>query len=139
MDKHTKAQRSYNMSRVKAKNTKPEMIMFGILQENGFRFEKHVDLVGKPDICFTQAKVLIFINGEFWHGKNFDLEKDSYSEFWLNKIRTNILRDNRNQRILRSRGWHVMNIWGRYITRNPDKAFARIVRLLNKHNGRHGH
>lgn len=121
------------MSQVKSKNTKPELIIFKLLKDNGLNYKKHYKILGKPDVCFPKNKVLIFINGEFWHGKNFNKEGKSYSDFWYRKIGNNIKRDKRIQKQLRSRGWHILNLWGRDIMKNPEGSISKILRFINKH------
>lgn len=132
MDVHTKAQRSYNMSRIKSENTKPELVMFKMLEREECEFEKHYPIAGKPDIVFPDCKVAIFIDGEFWHGKDFKLTKRTMSPFWLKKIGDNIKRDRRNTRVLRSEGWHVIHFWGRHVTKNPEKSFRRVINFVDR-------
>lgn len=131
MDVHSKAQRSFNMSQIKSKSTKPERVMFEMLERDGLEFETHYPIAGKPDIVFPYCKVVVFIDGESWHGKNYINTKDSMSPFWSNKIGENIKRDRKNDRILRSECWRVMHIWGKYIIKNPEKALMRIIRFVN--------
>lgn len=132
MDVHTKEQRSYNMSRVESRNTKPEKLMFSMLLKFGYKFRKHHSIVGKPDIVFLKNKVAVFIDGEFWHGKNFSLLKDKLTPFWIRKIGGNRTRDRKSDRALRLAGWHVMHLWGRKIIRHPEASFGRITRFLDK-------
>lgn len=137
MDVHTKEQRSYNMSRVKSKNTRPEIILFSKLIKAGLKFYKHHNLPGKPDIAFPKYKVVVFIDGEFWHGKDFNEWKDKLTAFWYKKILWNIRRDRKNSRLLRKRGWHVRHLWGREIVKNPNKSVEKIKRFIrkNRNNG----
>ena len=130
MDKHTPEQRSYNMSQVKSKNTKPELLMFSLLEREGYTFEKHYSIAGKPDIAFPEYKVAVFIDGEFWHGKDYLKLKETLSEFWIKKIGSNIKRDRRNMRQLRKEGWHILHFWDKQIIRNPEKSLKRIIRFL---------
>lgn len=133
MDVHTKEQRSYNMSRVRSKNTLPEKLIFKALKERGIKFVKHNKrLPGKPDISFPDKKTAVFINGEFWHGKNFQTLKRQLSPFWKEKIGRNLSRDRRNQRLLNSMNWHVINLWGKKIVKSPESALRRILRFLDK-------
>lgn len=71
MDRLTPEQRSFNMSRIRSKNTKPELFIFAELEKLGITFKKHYSLPGKPDIVFVKDKIAFFIDGEFWHGKYF--------------------------------------------------------------------
>lgn len=138
MDVHTKEQRSYNMSRVKSKNTKPEKIMFSLLQKADLKFKRHYNVLGKPDIVFPNHKLAVFINGEFWHGKNYKSLKSTIPKFWVKKIGQNIKRDKLVQRKLRKDSWHILNFWGRSVVRNPEKSIKRIMRYLEKLNVRGG-
>lgn len=130
MDRHTPAQRSFNMSQVKSKNTKPELIMFALLDEEGIKFEKHSLIIGKPDIVIPEFKLAIFIDGEFWHGKDFNNLKETLLPFWREKISGNIKRDRKVTRILRSEGWHIMRFWDKKVIRHPKRSIQRIKRFL---------
>lgn len=114
-DVHSKQVRSYNMSMIRSKNTKPEMIVRRYLFSSGFRYRVNVQgIKGKPDIVFTKYRIVIFINGCFWHGhpncKIFVLPKTN-TEWWKSKIETTRKRDEKNQQLLKAEGWHVIVIW----------------------------
>jgi len=114
-DVHVKATRSYNMSRIKGKDTKPEMVVRRFLFANGFRYRLHVKkLPGKPDIVLPKYKTVIFINGCFWHGhegcKYFVVPK-TRTEWWLEKIEKTIENDKIKQQELINLGWHIIAIW----------------------------
>jgi DNA mismatch endonuclease (patch repair protein) len=130
MDVHTKEQRSFNMSQVKSKNTKPEILMFSLLNEAGYKFKKHYSVIGKPDIAFPQYKVAIFIDGEFWHGRNFIQNKKALSPFWVKKIGDNLKRDRKNTRELRVAGWQVLHLWDKSIIKNPEQSLEKVVKFL---------
>lgn len=134
MDIKTREQRSYNMSRVKSKNTKPERIMFELLRKYGYKFKKHYPVLGKPDIAFPKYKVVVFINGEFWHGKNYKSLKKTIPDFWVKKIGQNIKRDKFIQRKLRRGGWYIINFWSRSILRRPEQSLKRLLHFLGKMN-----
>jgi len=86
------------MSRIKGKDTRPEMKVRSALHKKGLRFRKHVkDLPGKPDIVFPKDKVAVFIDGDFWHGYRFPAWEDKVSDFWKKKITGNRKRDARNR------------------------------------------
>ena len=115
MDVHDKKTRSYNMSRIKGKNTKPEEIVRKYLFSKGFRYRKNdKKLPGTPDIVLPKYKTVIFVNGCFWHGhkdcRYFVIPKTN-TDFWLNKINTNIERDKRKQEALKELGWNVIVVW----------------------------
>lgn len=132
MDVHTKEQRSYNMSRVKSKNTKPELLIFSLLEEAGYQFEKHYAIAGKPDIAFPEHKVAVFVDGEFWHGKDYKQIRNSLAPFWVEKIGENLKRDGRNMRKLRAEGWHVLHLWDKKVVKNPKQSLRRITRFLER-------
>lgn len=132
MDKISKERRSYNMSRVRSKNTRPEIILFKLLRKSGIKFKKHYKVTGRPDAAIPEKKIAVFIDGEFWHGKNFTEWKDDVSEFWKNKIGGNIKRDRKNCRILKKDGWKIVRLWGRAFVRNPGVALLRIERLISE-------
>jgi len=132
MDIKTKKQRSYNMSRIRSKNTKPELMMFKIMGEHGIKFKKHYKISGRPDIVLLRQKIAVFINGEFWHGKGYDSFRDTLSEFWKDKIGKNILRDKKVQRKLRYDGWKIINFWGRDVVKHPEASFKRLKKFILK-------
>lgn len=129
-DRLTKQQRSLNMSRIGSKNTKPEIIMFFLIKKTCYKFKKHYKILGKPDIVFPEYKVAVFINGEFWHGKDYKFIKNKISKFWVDKIGRNIARDRFVQRTLRKNGWRVINFWGKSVIRNPEKSLIRLLKFL---------
>ncbi len=132
MDVHTKKQRSYNMSQVRSKNTKPELMIFDLLKDKGCTFKKHYDVAGKPDVAFPDCKVAVFIDGEFWHGKNFKNIKEKLPPFWVKKIGDNIKRDRRNSRKLRSQGWHVLRVWDKKIIKKPQLVAKHIIKFVER-------
>jgi DNA mismatch endonuclease (patch repair protein) len=114
-DVHDKKTRSYNMSRIRATNTKPELLVRRFLHANGFRYKLHdKTLPGKPDIVLPKYKTVIFIHGCFWHGhsncKYFVVPK-TRTEWWLNKINTNKANDNKAVKALKKDGWKILHIW----------------------------
>lgn len=130
MDRHTPQQRSYNMSRVRSKNTLPERIIFKKLKEHKIRFRKHYSLPGKPDVAILKKRIVVFIDGEFWHGRRFKEWKDDLSTFWFKKIGDNIKRDRKNFRELRKIGWKVIRLWDKDIIKNPDREVRKILRAI---------
>ncbi len=114
-DVHSKAVRSYNMSHIRSKNTKPEITVRKFLHNKGFRYRLHVkNLPGKPDIVLPKYKTVIFIHGCFWHGhegcKKFVVPKTK-SEWWMEKIQRNRERDVSHEKNLALIGWKVIIIW----------------------------
>jgi len=113
-DVHDKATRSYNMSRIKGRDTKPEMIVRRFLHANGFRYRLHVkDLPGKPDIVLPKYRTVIFMHGCFWHGhegcKYFKLP-GTRTEWWREKIEKNRQNDKKAAKNLQKENWAVIVI-----------------------------
>ena len=134
MDVHDKATRSFNMSRILSRNTKPELRLRQVLWAGGLRgYRLHKKLPGKPDIVYSRAKVAIFIDGCFWHGcpKCGDGRAPvTNTSYWDAKRLGNQERDKRRTRELRSMGWRVLRLWEHEVTKNPDRCVARIARLM---------
>ena len=114
-DVHDKETRSYNMSRIKGKNTKPEEMVRKYLFSQGFRYRKNdTHLPGKPDIVLPKYKTVIFVNGCFWHkheGCKYFVWPQSNKQFWEAKIRGTVERDIRNKASLEGLGWRVITVW----------------------------
>ena len=114
-DVHEPEVRSYNMSRIRSKDTKPEMLVRKFLFKNGFRYRLHVkDLPGKPDIVLPKYKTVIFVNGCFWHyhkGCRYFVLPKTRSEWWLEKVKATAARDKRAEIELQVSGWKVILIW----------------------------
>jgi DNA mismatch endonuclease, patch repair protein len=114
-DVHDKQTRSYNMSRIKGKNTKPEMLVRKFLHANGYRYKLHdKKLPGKPDLVLPKYKTVIFIHGCFWHGhkncKYFTIPK-TRTQWWTDKINTNKANDAKAVKALKKDGWKTIAIW----------------------------
>ncbi|MBU8882315.1 very short patch repair endonuclease [Kaistella sp. DKR-2] len=114
-DRHTEEQRSYNMSRIKGANTKPEILLRKRLFAEGFRYRiNDKKLPGKPDIVLKKYRTVIFVNGCFWHGHQnckYFVIPNTRTEFWMNKINGNIDRDLKNEEALIKLGWKVITVW----------------------------
>jgi len=115
MDVHSQEVRSYNMSRIKGKDTKPEILVRKYLFGKGLRYKLHdKNLLGKPDLVFPKYKKVIFIHGCFWHGhegcKYFVIPK-TRTEWWLHKINRNKERDMESLQKLKNEGWEVILVW----------------------------
>lgn len=125
--------RSALMSRIKSRDTGPERIIAGMLSARGFTWEGHPsDLPGRPDFVFRDAKLAVFVDGDFWHGWRFSAWKDKLSEKWECKIETNRRNDARNNRRLRRLGWKVIRIWEHQIEISISKCINRIMVGLDK-------
>ncbi len=115
VDTISEERRSWNMSRIRSKNTKPELVVRSLLHQMGFRFRLHVkDLPGKPDIVLPKYKTAVFVHGCFWHRhkdcKNSTVPK-SRTEWWLEKLDGNVMRDKKAQGNLKVLGWKTIVIW----------------------------
>ncbi|MBL0306387.1 MAG: DNA mismatch endonuclease Vsr [Chitinophagaceae bacterium] len=114
-DVHSKKVRSYNMSRIRSGNTKPEMLVRKFLHANGYRYKLHdKTLPGKPDIVLPKYKTIIFIHGCFWHGHTnckYYVVPKTVTQWWLNKINTNKANDARAAKALKKEGWKIITVW----------------------------
>ena len=135
MDVHDKKTRSYNMSCIKGKNTKPEEIVRKYLFSLGFRYRKNDKrLPGTPDIVLPKYRTVIFVNGCFWHGhqgcRYFVVPKTN-TEFWMNKIDANRAKDQKKISELEAMGWRVIVIWECELKQGKqDDTLRRIVKML---------
>lgn len=122
----TPEQIHYNMSRIRSKDTKIELILRKELWSRGIRYRKNVKAIeGKPDIAFIGKKVAVFCDSEFWHGYNWDERKNDLKknkEFWIAKIERNMERDAEVNRILKEQGWTVLRFWGNQIKKNLSEC-----------------
>lgn len=134
-DVHSPEIRSYNMSRIRGKDTKPEITVRKFLHSKGFRFRLHKkDLPGKPDIVLSKYKTVIFIHGCFWHGhkncKYFVVPK-TRTKWWLNKIERNKQLDSENLLKLKGAGWKVFTIFECKLKPNlRAKTLENLVKRL---------
>lgn len=137
MDRLTPEARSRLMSRIRGKDTKPEMVVRSYLYARGLRYRLHDrSLPGKPDLVFKSRKTVVFVHGCFWHGhkgcKKARIPK-TREEFWRAKIEGNAARDRRSIRKLRSLGWHVHIVWECQIS---EKRLGRLCRQILGEGGR---
>ena len=128
----TKEQRRKNMQHIKSKDTKIEVLLRKALWDRGYRYRKNYkELPGKPDIVLTKYRIAIFCDSEFFHGKDWEelkhrLENSNNSEFWIDKIYSNILRDEEINKKLEFLGWTVIRFWGKDIKKDIDGC-VRII------------
>lgn len=123
------------MKAVKSKDSAIELLLRKALWKNGYRYKKNdKSIYGCPDISFNKLKVAIFVDSEFWHGKDWLNLKDSFKsnkEFWIKKIEGNIKRDKDVNQFLISKDWIVVRIWGREILTNLTSCLKRIEYIIN--------
>ena len=132
-DVHDIATRSYNMSQIKSKDTKPEMLVRKYLHANGIRYRLHnSNLPGKPDLTLRKYHTVIFVNGCFWHGhkgcKYFVLPK-TRTEWWQDKVEETIKRDRTAIRNLKELGWKPIIIWECEL--KPAKRNASLANIIS--------
>lgn len=137
-DVHEPEVRSYNMSQIRGKDTKPEMLVRKFLFAHGFRYRLHdKKLPGKPDIVLPRYKTVFFVHGCFWHGhegcKYFVIPK-TRTEWWLNKITGNKNKDTESINTLKEKGWKVITIWECEL--KPDKREQKLKSLLREFQNR---
>jgi len=135
MDTLSKERRSWNMSRIRSRDTGPERAVRSILHGLGYRFRLcRKDLPGRPDIVLPRYKSVVFVHGCFWHrhpGCNDASTPKSRVEFWMDKFDANVKRDRKVRKELRSLGWKVNVVWACEV-KQPDKLTRRLQRLLPK-------
>ncbi len=133
-DVHDKKTRSYNMSRIRAKNTKPELLVRKFLHAQGFRYSLYnKKLPGKPDIVLPKYKTIIFIHGCFWHGhkdcKYFVVPK-TRTQWWLKKIAANKANDEKAVKALKKDGWKIITVWECNL--KPGKAEKTLQKIFSR-------
>ena len=128
----TKEQRHKNMKNIRGKDTRIEVILRKALWNKGYRYRKNYKkLPGSPDIALTKYKIAIFCDGEFFHGKDWEvlkprLEQGKNPEYWVKKIQRNIDRDDEKDKELLFQGWTVIHFWGKDIITNTDEC-VRVI------------
>jgi DNA mismatch endonuclease, patch repair protein len=133
-DVHEPETRSYNMSQISGKDTKPEMIVRKFLHANGFRYRLHVkDLPGKPDLVLPKYNSVIFVHGCFWHaheGCKFFKIPQTRTEWWREKLFGNKLRDEKRISELKDIGWNVIAVWECEL--KPEKKEKTLIRIVEE-------
>jgi DNA mismatch endonuclease (patch repair protein) len=131
VDVHTPAQRSFNMSRIKGRDTKPEILVRSLLHRAGFRFRKNLSkLAGKPDLVLPKYNTAIFVHGCYWHrhcGCRYATVPSTNAEFWLEKFRGTVVRDDANQRSLTDVGWRVLTVWECELKHNAVNTLEKLI------------
>lgn len=131
------------MSAVKAKDTAPELALRKALFSRGFRYRLHdKKLPGKPDIVFVSRKLALFIDGDYWHGRQWkkrgfasleeQMKRVNNAAYWIKKIKGNIERDKKYNRELKKQGWRVIRIWESDLKKRGEKEVERVVTVLEE-------
>ena len=122
------------MSKVRLKRGTAETMFAKSLWHSGIRYRcNYKKLPGSPDIAITKYHIAIFIDGEFWHGKDWEKRKQrlkSNREYWIEKIEENIARDQRNDFELRAMGWYVVHFWEKDVKQNVNRCVSVIIQLI---------
>ena len=138
MDIISEERRSWNMSRIKGKDTKPELVVRSILHKMGYRFRLHrKDLPGTPDIVLPKYKTVIFLHGCFWHrhkGCKYAYTPKSRVKFWKDKFAETVKRDKQHLKQLKENGWEVFIVW-ECETKNMNKLKKIINKISQEING----
>ena len=128
-DIFTPEKRSWVMSRIRSRDTKIEKTMMSLLRKNKIHYRRFPKLFGSPDFV-VEKKILVFCDGDFWHGYKYDKKKKPPKKFWREKIERNMARDRKVTGKLRRDGWSVVRLWEHDIEKSPEKCVGKIRRLL---------
>lgn len=124
------------MSNVKLKNGDAEQLLAKRLWHLGYRYRKNDKrLPGSPDIAILKHKIAVFVDGEFWHGKDWEIRKGRLQrnrEYWIEKIEENMARDVRVDEELRHRGWVPVRFWAKDALKNTGSCIEQILQLINE-------
>ena len=135
---YTTAQRSYNMSRIRSKGTKPEILLKKALWQAGIRYKTpKKPLHGKPDISLKKYKLVIFVDGAFWHGYDWENRKNaihSNREFWIAKIERNMQRDREVNAYYQSKGWTVLRFWDFEVKESLGTCLSQVLSFFDLYN-----
>ena len=133
MDTLSPERRSWNMSRIRNRDTKPEILVRSLLHGMGYRYRLHRrDLPGRPDIVLPRYKTAVLVHGCFWHrheGCRYAYSPKTRADFWMAKFRDNVERDQRQREELRNLGWRIVTIW-ECETRDQERLQERVVQRL---------
>jgi len=136
MDKLNKEQRRKNMQAVRSSGSQIEITLAKSLFSLGLRYRKNdASVFGKPDLTFKKYKVAVFVDSEFWHGKDWIIKKFDHKtnqDFWFKKIERNIERDHEVTDTLLADGWKVLRFWGKDITQNLRDCVRKIEQTINE-------
>lgn len=124
------------MQAIRSSETTMELYLYDALLKYGVRFGKNVESIfGKPDLAIKKYKIAVFVDGEYFHGKNWSTSKfriQTNREFWWKKIEGNIMRDKLVTKYLKHEGWKVLRFWSNDVKKNVSKCCERIMKEVNK-------
>ena len=135
MDDMTREQRHKNMSHIRSKDTKPEVLLRKALWKRGIRYRKnYAALPGKTDIALTRYKIAIFVDGDFWHARDHQdspgEQVASNKEYWQNKLKNNVERDKAVNDVLTEDGWLVLRFWSSDVMKHLDECINQILQYI---------
>lgn len=135
MDDITREQRHKNMSHIRSKDTKPEVLLRKALWKRGIRYRKnYAALPGKPDIVLTRYKIAVFVDGDFWHARGHQdspgEQVASNKEYWQKKLRNNVERDKAVNDVLTEDGWLVLRFWSSDVMKHLDDCIKQILQYI---------
>lgn len=133
MDTISKEKRSWNMSRIRNKDTRPELMVRKYLFSKGYRYYVNSSLEGRPDIVFPAKKAVVFVHGCFWHqhGCKDTYQPKSNKQFWNKKLRSNVKRDLKVKNSLIDKGWKTFYIWECEINNNLELGMDKLLKELS--------
>ena len=135
MDVLTKEQRRKNMQHIHSKNTKAEVMLRKALWHCGIRYRKNYkDLPGKPDIVITKYRIVVFVDGDFWHARGYENAPGEQIRtnqgFWSKKLKRNVERDREVNDALLEQGWLVLRFWESDVVKNVEKCVSTIMEYM---------
>src|SRR4051794_4357553 len=134
MDRHTREQRIRNMKAIRSSGTRIELLLGKALWRAGLRYRKHSKgIPGKPDFSFKGLKIAVFVDGEFWHGKDWHIRKHwikSNHYFWHSKIERTMARDLEINAKLHDQGWEVIRFWGDEVMHDPEGCALSVMNTV---------
>ena len=128
-DIFTPEKRSWVMSRIRSRDTKIEKMTASLLRKNKIHYRRFPKVFGSPDFI-VEKKILVFCDGDFWHGYRYDRKKKPPKKFWRDKIERNMERDRKVSGKLRADGWSVVRLWEHSIEKNPGLCLRRIFKKI---------
>ena len=132
-DRMSAERRSFVMSRIRGKNTLPELTLFAALSRRGLRFARHAKgIPGHPDITFRRERIAVFVDGDFLHGWRYPAWKRTLAPFWRAKIEANRRRDRRTFSRLRREGWRVVRVWEHQVLSSASTLAERIEHMVEQ-------
>ncbi|MFL6857347.1 MAG: very short patch repair endonuclease [Allosphingosinicella sp.] len=133
-DVHSPSQRSFNMSRIRGRDTKPEKLLRSLLHRRGFRFRKNVtSLPGRPDIVLPRYQAVVLVHGCYWHrhpGCRFTTTPATNAPFWIKKFKDTVARDGAAEQALAATGWRVFTVWECALREDAGAAVERLISAI---------